>query len=52
MDQLTAELPDVAQEIQALMFVFDDLSMLSDKDMQKVLGEVDKGVLALSFEDC
>ena len=28
MDQLKADMPDAAQEIQALMFIFDDLGML------------------------
>ena len=50
MEQLTNDMPEEAQEIQALMFVFDDLSMLGDKDIQKVLGEVDKAVLAMALK--
>ena len=49
-DRLNRESPAIANEIQALMFVFDDLAKISDKDMQKVLAEVDKADLALALK--
>ena len=50
MDKLMKDLPDQALSIQALMFVFDDLVKIQDRDMQKVLGEIDKNDLALSLK--
>ena len=50
MDQLMKEMPDEAVSIQALMFIFDDLAKIPDRDMQKVLGEIDKNDLALSLK--
>ena len=50
-DRMTKELPDEADNIQALMFVFEDLNKVPDKDMQKVLGEVDKADLALALKE-
>lgn len=49
-ERLTQEVPDAANEIQALMFVFEDILKIPDKDMQKVLAEVDKGDLVLSLK--
>lgn len=49
LDRLNRENPQIANEIQALMFVFDDLLKIPDKDMQKVLSQVDKGDLILSL---
>ncbi len=49
LDRLNRESPQLANEIQALMFVFEDLVKIADKDMQKVLGEIDKGDLVLSL---
>ena len=50
MDKMMKEMPDEAVSIQALMFVFDDLIKVADRDMQKVLGEIDKNDLALSLK--
>ena len=50
MDRLGDEMPQVANEIKALMFVFDDLILVADKDMQKILGEIDKADLALGLK--
>ncbi len=50
MDQLAQELPTVAENIQALMFVFEDLINVTPKDMQKILGDLDKAVLALALK--
>jgi flagellar motor switch protein FliG len=49
LDKLNREAPAIANEIQALMFVFEDLVKIADKDMQKVLGEIDKGDLTLAL---
>jgi flagellar motor switch protein FliG len=49
LDRLTRETPQIANEVQALMFVFDDLVKISDRDIQKVLAEVDKNDLMLSL---
>lgn len=50
LDRLTREIPNAANEIQALMFVFDDLAKIPDRDMQKVLAEIDKADLALALK--
>jgi flagellar motor switch protein FliG len=50
LDRLNRESPTIANEIQALMFVFEDLAKVSDKDMQKVLAEIDKADLALALK--
>lgn len=49
-DRLNRDTPAVANEIQALMFVFEDLMKIADKDMQKILSEIDKSDLALSLK--
>ncbi len=49
LDRLNRENPQLANEIQALMFVFEDLAKINDKDMQKVLSQIDKGDLVLSL---
>jgi flagellar motor switch protein FliG len=49
-DRLNREAPALATEIQALMFVFEDLIKIADKDMQKVLAEIDKADLALALK--
>jgi flagellar motor switch protein FliG len=49
LERLTKEDPQLANEIQGLMFVFDDLAKIDNKGMQKVLAEVDKADLTLSL---
>lgn len=49
-EKMVSELPDAANEIQSLMFVIEDILRISDKDMQKVLSEVDKGDLVLALK--
>ena len=49
LDRLNRENPQLANEIQALMFVFEDLAKIPDKDMQKVLSQIDKADLALAL---
>lgn len=43
------EEPELAEEIKKRMFVFDDLVLLDDKAIQKVLKEVDGKILALAL---
>jgi flagellar motor switch protein FliG len=50
LDRLNRETPDIANAIQSLMFVFDDLAKIGDKDMQKILAEIDKADLALALK--
>jgi len=49
-ERLAQEAPDEANEVQALMFVFEDILRIPDKDMQKVLAEVDKADLVLALK--
>lgn len=42
--------PDVAQEVKRLMFLFDDILHIQDKDVQRVLREVDRKDLALALK--
>ncbi len=41
---------DIASEIKRLMFMFDDLINIQDKDLQKILREVDRKELVLSLK--
>ncbi len=49
LERLNKEKPDLATEIQQLMFVFEDLVKVDTKGIQKVLAEVDKGDLTLAL---
>jgi flagellar motor switch protein FliG len=49
LERLNKEVPLIATEIQALMFVFEDLVKVDAKGMQKVLAEVDKADLTLAL---
>ena len=41
--------PELAEELKKSMFVFDDLVLLDDRSLQKVLKEVDGKILALAL---
>jgi len=41
---------DTAEEIRRFMFVFEDIALLSDRDMQRVMKEVDPRDLALALK--
>lgn len=43
--------PALAEEIKKQMFVFDDLVLLDDKSLQKVLREVDGKILAMALRN-
>lgn len=49
LDRLNREQPQIANEIQSLMFVFEDLAKVADRDMQKILSQIDKGDLVLAL---
>lgn len=42
--------PDLADEIRALMFVFDDVTMVNDAGIQRVLKEIDNKELGLALK--
>ncbi len=50
LENLTDTSPDLADEIKKLMFVFEDITMLDDGSIQKVLREVDSKELALALK--
>jgi len=50
MDELMDKDPDVAAEIKRLMFLFEDLINLQDKDIQKILREIDRKDLTLALK--
>ncbi len=50
LETLEEEDPDLAEEIKKKMFVFEDIVLLSDKDIQKVLREVDSTELAKALK--
>jgi len=47
---IEAQDPELAIQIRNLLFVFDDLQMLEDKDIQKLLKDVDSRDLALALK--
>lgn len=50
MESLELNYPDLAEEIKMKMFVFEDIIMLDDRSVQRVLREVDSKDLALSLK--
>ena len=50
LERLEQEDADVAQEVKRLMFLFDDILHIQDKDVQRVLREVDRKDLALALK--
>lgn len=49
-ESLEEEDPELAEEIKKRMFVFEDITMLSDRDIQAVMREVDSKELALALK--
>ena len=47
---LEAANPELAEEVRALMFVFEDIVTLDDRSVQEVLREVEPGRLALALK--
>jgi flagellar motor switch protein FliG len=50
LETLEEEDPDLAEEIKKRMFVFEDIVLLGDRDIQKVLREVDSTELAKALK--
>ena len=51
-ENLEEDDPQLAEEIKKRMFVFEDLVLLGDRDIQQVLREVDSKELALALKAC
>jgi flagellar motor switch protein FliG len=49
-EALEEEDPELAEEIKKRMFVFEDITLLSDRDVQQVMREVDSKELALALK--
>jgi flagellar motor switch protein FliG len=50
LENLAQEDPDLVEEIRRLMFVFEDISKLGDKDIQTVLKNVETGQWAIALK--
>ncbi|HTB22094.1 MAG TPA: flagellar motor switch protein FliG [bacterium] len=50
MEKLEEANPDLADEIKRLMFVFDDVLLIDDKSIQRILREVDQKDLILALK--
>ncbi|MBM7555337.1 flagellar motor switch protein FliG [Halanaerobacter jeridensis] len=50
LDELDTEDPELAEEIKQKMFVFEDITLLTDRDVQAVLRQVDTDDLALALK--
>ncbi|GBD15857.1 Flagellar motor switch protein FliG [bacterium HR26] len=50
LERLTETDPQLAEEVRKLMFTFDDLILLDDRSLQRVLREVDMRDLALALK--
>jgi len=49
-ERLTQENPDLVNEVRAKLYIFDDLMRLDDRDIQKVLGEVETDILIVALQ--
>lgn len=49
-DGLQERDPALAEEVKSRMFMFDDITMLEDRDVQQVLRQVESGDLALALK--
>lgn len=50
LEQIEINDPDVASEVKRLMFMFEDIINIQDRDIQKILKEVDRKDLALALK--
>lgn len=50
LNKLSEKDPNVAIEVKRLMFMFEDIIHIQDKDIQKILRDVDRKDLALSLK--
>jgi flagellar motor switch protein FliG len=52
LENLAQEDPDLVEEIRRLMFVFEDIAKLSDRDLQAVLKHVETSQWAIAMKGC
>ncbi|WP_420456794.1 flagellar motor switch protein FliG [Rubrivirga sp.] len=52
LDDLKARTPDLAERIEGLLFVFEDLMRLDDRALARILSAVDSGALARALHGC
>ena len=50
LDRLDAQDPEVAEVVRNMMFVFDDIKSLTDREVQAILREVDHGDLVTALK--
>lgn len=50
LQSLEAENPDLAAEVKNMMFVFDDISLLDDRSIQRLLKEIETKDVAISLK--
>ena len=50
LDQMDGQDPEVAESVRNLMFVFDDISKLTDRDLQLLLRDVDQKDLVIALK--
>lgn len=51
MDKLSEEDPELAEEIKKRMFVFEDITKISDRDIQQVFRQVESSQLAIALKN-
>lgn len=49
-DRLNEEDPDMVTEIRSKLYIFEDLLRLDDRDVQKILGEVETDILIVALQ--
>jgi flagellar motor switch protein FliG len=50
MEGVESEDPDLVEEIRRLMFVFEDIRMLDDKSIQRLMKDIDNGEVSLALK--
>jgi flagellar motor switch protein FliG len=50
-ENLETEDPDLAEEIKKRMFTFEDIVLVADRDIQRILNEIDKQKLGLALKN-
>lgn len=51
MDKLAEEDPELAEEIKKRMFIFEDITKISDRDIQQVFRQVESAMLATALKN-
>ena len=52
LDRMDAQDPEVAEAVRNLMFIFDDIAKLTDREMQILMKEIDQKDLVISLKAC